>query len=699
MAKRSVSTVFDVRMRPLLIAVHPEPSALSDIERELCGRYASGYRVRCTSSPDEALEILARLSDGGEDVALVLAAQWLPETTGGELLEQVRQLHPHAKRGLLVSQGAWASQPMAQAILDARALGRIDYHVQQPAASPDEVFHGAISSFLLEWATDRRIVPQTIHIVGETWSGRAYELREVFENCAVPHTFALAESDRGRRLLAEAEPGAKLPLMVLPDGRVLSDPSNAEIAKAAGATSDLAERTFDVVVVGAGPAGLSAAVYGASEGLRTLVVDEGGIGGQARSSSSIRNYLGFPKGISGSRLAEQAYEQASVFGASFLFMHRATALGRSGHGFEVTLSDARRLSASAVILATGASYRRLGVPALEALNGAGVFYGGPASEAHALSGREAYVVGGGNSAGQAALHLARYARRVRLVARAQSLAAGMSHYLVRELEATRNVESLTGTTVVGGGGEGRLQELVLRQNATGEEQTVAADGLFVLIGAHPHTGWLPESMARDDGGFLLTGPELSDGDGWPLERRPLPLETSMPACWPPETCGVARSSGWPLRSERARSQSSSCRAWSATGGWTPRGQPTPPHPRHAPGSADRFPAPAAVQDLRRPRSPILLARAASGGLRRARQPRARAPGQRRARRDHARRGEPAWPAPRSGSEAGDRRDGLQGPHRRAAAVDRPVGPGHDRRRRRAQERDHLRHLAVRAVVV
>jgi thioredoxin reductase (NADPH) len=381
---------------------------------------------------------------------------------------------------------------------------------------------------LLEWATDQRIVPHTVHIIGETWSGRAYELREVFQRCAAPHAFHLAESDRGRELLAEAGPEAKLPLMVLPGGRALSNPSNAEIAEAAGAPVDLAEHAFDIVIVGAGPAGLSAAVYGASEGLRTLVVDEGGIGGQARSSSSIRNYLGFPKGISGSRLAEQAYEQASVFGASFLFMHRATALAASGHGLDVVLSDDRHLSARAVILATGASYRRLGVSSLEALQGAGVFYGGPASESHALSGKEAYVVGGGNSAGQAALHLARFARRVRLVVRAESLELGMSHYLLQEIEATRNVEVLTGTTVVGGGGEGRLQELVLHRSGTGEEETVAADGLFVLIGARPHTDWLPEKMARDASGFLLTGAELRDGRDWPLKRRPLSLETSMP---------------------------------------------------------------------------------------------------------------------------------------------------------------------------
>jgi thioredoxin reductase (NADPH) len=343
----------------------------------------------------------------------------------------------------------------------------------------------------------------------------------------VPHSFSLAESEQGRELLAKAGPQAHLPLMVLPDGRAMSDPSNAEIAEVAGAPSDLAEHAFDLLIVGAGPAGLSAAVYGASEGLRTLVVDEGGIGGQARSSSSIRNYLGFPKGISGSRLAEQAHEQARIFGASFLFMHRATALGQSESGLEVVLSDDRRLSARAVLLATGASYRRLGVPSLEALNGAGVFYGGPASEGQALAGKEAYVVGGGNSAGQAALYLARHARRVTLVARAESLEVGMSHYLVREVEATANVEVLTATTVVGGGGEGHLEELVLRRNGDRDE-TVTADGLFVLIGARPHSDWLPSDMARDAGGFLLTGAELLDGGSWPLERPPLSLETSMP---------------------------------------------------------------------------------------------------------------------------------------------------------------------------
>ena len=269
-------------------------------------------------------------------------------------------------------------------------------------------------------------------------------------------------------------------------------------------------------------------MYGASEGLRVLVVDSGGIGGQAASSSLIRNYLGFGKGVSGSRLAEEAYEQAMAFGTTFLFMHRVTALDRSAGRFHLPLSDGRFVSADAVILATGATYRRLGIDSLEQLVGAGVFYGGPASEAAALTGQEVYVVGGANSAGQAALHFARYASRVTIVVRGESLEAGMSHYMIQTIEAAPNVEVKTATTVVGGGGEGRLQHLVLRDRDADEEATVAADALFILIGARPPTDWLPANMQRDQHGFLLTGDDVVRDPGWTLGRAPLSLETSVP---------------------------------------------------------------------------------------------------------------------------------------------------------------------------
>ena len=511
---------------PVLLAVDDDRDALDTVETQLVQRYAHDYRVESIGDPEEALQTLQELADAGEDVALVLASSSLSSEPGRHLLERVRRLHPHAGRALLVPANVWADQSAADAIRDSMALGRIDYYVPRPAGPYDEVFHEAISSFLLEWARDRRVVPQTVQVVGETWSGRAYELREALEQCAAPHAFCLAASEKGRELLDRAGPDATLPLMVLPGGLALSDPSNAEIAALVGAPAALDQDDFDVVVVGSGPAGLSAAVYGASEGLRLLVVDQGGIGGQARSSSLIRNYLGFAMGISGSRLAEQAYEQAVAFGAGFLFMHRATALARSGDRLALSLEDGRRLSARAVILATGATYRRLDVPTLESLRGAGVFYGGPASEAPALKGQEAFIAGGGNSAGQAALHLARYARQVTVIIRGSSLGAGMSNYLVQAVEATANVEVRVGTTVVGGGGDGHLEQLVLR-DGSGEDETVAADALFVLIGAHPHVDWLPPEIARDKHGFLLTGADV-DAHDWPLKRPPLLLETSMP---------------------------------------------------------------------------------------------------------------------------------------------------------------------------
>jgi thioredoxin reductase (NADPH) len=515
-----------IRSKPVLLAVDEDRDARAAVRSQLSQRYARDYRVVCAADAGEALGALTQLAASGEEVALVLARQWLAQTTGSELLERTRELHPHAKRALLIDWGDWSDRAMAEAIVDAMAMGRIDYYVLKPAEPPDEVFHQAITSFLLEWTRDRAIAPHTVHVVADSWSGRAYQLRDVLQRCAMPHTFSLADSPEGRALLTNVRPEAKRPLLLLPDGQVLEDPTDVEIAMADGALVDREGEQFDVVIVGAGPTGLSAAVYGSSEGLDTLVVDQGGVGGQATSSSMIRNYLGFPRGVGGGRLAEQAYEQAWVFGTRFVFMNGVTRLDRLDDRLLVTIAGERRVEARAVILATGASYRRLGVPELEELVGAGVFYGGPMSEGHAMTGKEAYVVGGANSAGQAALHLARFARRVTLVARSQSLRAGMSHYLVRELEGMRNIDVRLGTEVVGGGGDGRLQRLVLREGADGHEETVEADGLFVLIGARPRTSWLPDELARDARGFVLTGADAIDArsDG----QEPLPLETSVP---------------------------------------------------------------------------------------------------------------------------------------------------------------------------
>jgi thioredoxin reductase (NADPH) len=512
---------------PVLLAVDDNLDSLRTVESELRERYSRDYTVFAEATADAALERLEQLAAEGSDVALVLAGHRLAGTTGGELLGRVHQIHPHAKRGLLIDWGGWGDRATGEAIHDDMAHGRIDYYVLRPSGTPDEVFHSAVSSFLLEWSQSQKIAPHTIYVVGESWSGRAYEIRDALERCAIPHAFCLADSEKGREVLDELDGETPLPLMRLPNGAVLIDPSDAEIAAAAGAAVDPRKSDFDIVIVGCGPAGLSAAVYGASEGFSTLVVDAGGIGGQATSSSLIRNYLGFPRGVSGGRLSEQAYEQAWVLGASFALMQTAVGLEREDGQLRVTLSEHGPVAARAVILATGAAYRRIGVPELEEMNGAGVFYGGPASEAHGLAGLEVYVVGGANSAGQAALHLARFARRVTLVIRGGSLAEGMSHYLARQIEATRNVDVRLRSEVVGGGGDTWLRHLVVR-GEDGVEETVEAEGLFLMIGVQPHSGWLTGEVARDSRGFILTGSEVADDPRWPLERSPFLLESSMP---------------------------------------------------------------------------------------------------------------------------------------------------------------------------
>jgi len=397
----------------------------------------------------------------------------------------------------------------------------------RPSRPPDEQFHQAISSFLLTWAEAQQHAPHTVNVVGQSWSGRAYELREVLERCALPHRFHLADTEEARTLLAGA--GVRtFPLVVWPDGRILENPSDAEIAEASGTTVEPDRERYDLVIVGGGPAGLSAGVYGASEGLQTLVIDSGGVGGQATMSASIRNYLGFPRGVPGGELARRAFQQAWLFGARFAFMQRVTHLARERDGLVVALNNGGVVVSRAVVLAMGASYRRLGIESLEKLRGAGVFYGAAASEALSVSGEDVYVVGGANSAGQAALHLARFARRVTLVVRASTLGAGMSHYLVRQVAATANIAVRLQTEVVDGGGASWLEHLVLRDHAGGDEEKVSADALFLMIGARPHTDWLPSTIERDHGGFVMTGPDLSVDALRRFGRPPLAMETSLP---------------------------------------------------------------------------------------------------------------------------------------------------------------------------
>jgi thioredoxin reductase (NADPH) len=514
-----------------LLAVDDDARALARVAHELQRRYGSDYRVVCERSAVRALERLDEMHDHGDDVAVVLADQWMPELTGTELLTRVRQLHPHAKRALLIEFGAWGDHGTADAILRAMALGQIDYYVLKPYRSPDELFHRTVAEFVHEWSRESGSGPRELLLVGPRRARRAHELRSLLVRNGVPHRFEDSESEDGRRLLADAGlQDSRVPVVMTLGGEVLVDPTNAELAAAYGVRTQPPEDTdFDVVVVGAGPGGLAAAVYGGSEGLRTLAVERESIGGQAGSSSLIRNYLGFPRGVSGAELAQRAYQQAWVFGTHFLLMSQVTGLrvGAERHG--LSLAGGKEVTARAVVLATGVSYRRLAVPSLEVLTGAGVFYGASVSEAQALQGARVFVVGGGNSAGQAAMHLARYAERVTILVRSGSLAGSMSSYLRDELAAAPNIDVRLHAEASDGAGDGRLEQLTVRDVRTGELSVEAAEAAFVLIGSQPHTDWLPDAIARDDWGFVKTGRDLDGGAPDPALGRPtLPLETSVP---------------------------------------------------------------------------------------------------------------------------------------------------------------------------
>jgi thioredoxin reductase (NADPH) len=522
--------------KPVLLAVDDDLIALATIEHELRQRYGSYYHVACEGSPEAGMRTLQELGAAGEEVAVVLADQWMPGMTGVEFLTHTRQLYPGAKRALLFERG---NRTTREPILQAMALGQVDSYVPKPERPPDEEFHREIARFLDEWTRDYRPASVAVRIVDEPRSARCYELRDVLSRSGIPHAFSSADSKEGRELLARVDKTvAQLPVVIVFDRMVLVDPDNAEIVDAFELISPFGLNTlsdvrdFDLVIIGAGPAGLAAAVYGASEGLRTVVVERETFGGQAGTSSLIRNYLGFSRGISGSELAWQAYQQAWLFGASFRLARHTIALHHSEEQLVVSLSDGTEVAGRAAIVATGASYRRLGVSGLEALQGAGVFYGAAVAQAQGMRGQEVYVVGGGNSAGQAARHLSKHARLVTLLVLGESLAAHMSQYLIEEIEATENIQIRLNTQVIDGGGKGRLEHLVFEDRASGLTETAPAAALFVLIGARPHTGWLPEEVMRDDRGYIITGSDLlrdgSPPEGWPLERPPMLLETSVP---------------------------------------------------------------------------------------------------------------------------------------------------------------------------
>ena len=535
---------------PAIVVVDSNAEELARTEEELKRRYAEDYRIIGKRSTTSALVTLKQMSEAGESVAVILAEQWMPDLAGADFLDRVRKHHPDAKRALLVKWRAWAHPDTAKAILRAMALGSIDYYVLKPWRKGDDLFHRMISEFLHEWSRLNRVDSKEIRIVANQWSRRGHEIRDAFARSGVPYAFTTTDCDDGRRLLEEARQTisdpekrplleeadarhADVAIVFMPEVEPLVNPTEEELTQAYGLATEVGQqRKYDVIVVGAGPAGLAASVSASSEGLRTLTIERASIGGQAGSSSLIRNYLGFSRGVSGAELVQRAYQQAWVFGTSFVLTQTVKELRTEGDRHVVTLSDGSEATARAVILATGVSYRLLDVPSLEEFHGKGVFYGASVSESQALAGEDVYIVGGGNSAGQAAMHLARHARSVNILIRGNTLADSMSQYLRDQIDQQgRKIEVQFCSEVADGEGEERLRRLTIRNRETAETSKVSAAGLFVMIGARPHTDWLPDSIERDDWGYVKTGPEaraarvekgLTDQNGLQM------FETSMP---------------------------------------------------------------------------------------------------------------------------------------------------------------------------
>jgi thioredoxin reductase (NADPH) len=482
-------------------------------------RYGHDYDVTAEPSAADAMRRLEDLRGDGRPVAMIVADHWMPGETGASLLARSRRLHPTAQRLLLTD---WGDFTAVDATVQSIILGEIETWVARPFGHADEEFHTVITTALARWTHESDRAGVALTIVGDPWDSAAGVLRDAFARLLLPFAFRDAATPEGRALLQEAGIDGPLPVVILADGRVLVQPGQSDVAAALGMQEKVGEGRVDVAVIGGGPAGLAAAVYGASEGLTVTVIESTAIGGQASSSPMMRNYLGFPAGVTGGELTARALQQAITFGAKFVFGRTATALRADGEDLLVTIDDGSELRAGAIVVATGVSYRRMGIERLEALVGRGIFYGSGTSEARGVEGERVYVVGGANSAGSAAMHLARHAAHVTVLVRGGSLVDTMSDYLVRELDNADNVDVRLNTEIVDVVGDFRLEGLVLRDRTTGAIEEVPAAAAFILIGAAPHTAWLPAEVARDDHGFILTGeqrPDSSDG---------LSLATTMP---------------------------------------------------------------------------------------------------------------------------------------------------------------------------
>jgi len=514
---------------PVILVVDDEPAVLRAVERELRGQYGTEYTVLAADSGTAALDVIRRLALRETPLALIVSDQRMPRMTGIELLAASLELAPDARRVLLT---AYADTDVA-----IRAINeiRLDQYLQKPWDPPEERLFPVLDDLLSDWQATFRPSFEGIRLVGHRWSARAHEIKDYLARNLVPYRWVDVESDpEAVRLAAAAgiEPGRD-PLLVFPDGSHLLAPANAAIADKVGLRTRADLRTYDLVIVGGGPAGLAAAVYGASEGLRTLLVEREAPGGQAGTTSRIENYLGFPAGLSGADLARRAVAQATRLGAELLTSREATAIRLEDRYRLVTLDDASEIACGAVLVAAGVQYRRLEVDGIDPLVGVGVFYGAAITEALASRGQRVAVVGGGNSAGQAAVHLAQFAASVLLLVRGGSIEAGMSAYLVDQLRALPNVTIRMNASIAAVRGTNSLEAINIEDTAAGTRSEDPMDALFLFIGALPRTEWLAGIVERDGAGFIVTGPALAraaDGRvaGWPLAREPFLLETNVP---------------------------------------------------------------------------------------------------------------------------------------------------------------------------
>ena len=513
--------------KPVILAVDDDGLVLRAVERDLRGRYAEHHRIVAAGSGSAALDVTRRLTLRGDAVALFLVDQRMPLMTGIEFLTEAIELQPDAKRVLLT---AYADTEVA-----IRAINeiRLDHYVLKPWDPPEERLYPVLDDLLEDWSATFRPAFEGVRLLVGRWSPRGHEIRDYLARNQVPYTWLDPQADEeGRRLAAAAEPAGEdpvIPLLLFPDGTTLQDPTNMQIAEKIGLQTRAALPFYDVVIIGGGPAGLAAAVYGASEGLKTVLIEGEAPGGQAGTTSRIENYLGFPVGLSGADLARRALIQARRLGAEILSPQEVTTLRRDDPYRSVVLGDGSEVSCQALIIASGVSYRQLELPGVSELVGAGIFYGASTSEAILYRDLEVGVMGGGNSAGQAAVHLSRFASRVHLIVRGEGL-TGMSQYLVDQIAAIPNVEVHTGTSLRAVDGDGRLAGV--RLAAADGERDLPLAALFVTIGQRPRTDWLEGVLLRDAAGFVLTGPALSvDGKpppGWGLDRAPMLLESSVP---------------------------------------------------------------------------------------------------------------------------------------------------------------------------